>query len=110
MRPLSKERPMKLQVTTLAALALLVIATSSPAISISQNSSANSSAAQTPSNQERGLSPKGRDRIIKEVHHELVLLPYYGVFDNLAYQVSDDGVVTLLGQVARPTLKSDAEN
>jgi len=39
-----------------------------------------------------------------------VLLPFYGVFDNLAYQVSDDGTVTLLGQVVRPTTKSDAEN
>ncbi len=38
------------------------------------------------------------------------MLPYYGVFDNLAYQVAPDGTVTLLGQVARPTLKSDAEN
>jgi len=50
------------------------------------------------------------DRIVKEVHHELVLLPFYGVFDNLAYRVSPDGTVTLMGQVARPTLKSDAEN
>jgi hyperosmotically inducible protein len=31
------------------------------------------------------------------------------VFDNLSYRVSPDGTVTLLGQVARPTLKSDAE-
>ena len=58
----------------------------------------------------RGLSARGRERITKEVHHELVLLPFYGVFDNLAYQVSDDGTVTLLGQVVRPTTKSDAEN
>ena len=56
------------------------------------------------------LSQKGVDRIVKEVHHELVMLPYYGVFDNLAYKVDADGTVTLLGQVARPTLKSDAEN
>src|SRR5438309_2261316 len=56
------------------------------------------------------LSPKGIDRIVKEVHHELVMLPYYGVFDNLAYKVDPDGTVTLLGQVSRPTLKSDAEN
>jgi len=48
--------------------------------------------------------------LAKEVRHELVLLPYYGVFDNLAYKVGPDGTVTLLGQVARPTLKSDAEN
>jgi hyperosmotically inducible protein len=32
------------------------------------------------------------------------------VFDNLSYKVDPDGTVTLLGQVARPTLKSDAEN
>ena len=50
------------------------------------------------------------ERITKEVRHELVLLPYYGVFDFLAYKVSADGTVTLLGQVTQPTLKSDAEN
>ena len=56
------------------------------------------------------LSQKGVDRITKEVRHELVMLPYYGVFDNLSYKVDADGTVTLLGQVARPVLKSDAEN
>ena len=56
------------------------------------------------------LSQRSIDRIIKEVRHELVMLPYYGVFDNLSYKVDADGTVTLLGQVSRPTLKSDAEN
>lgn len=56
------------------------------------------------------LNQKSLDRIYKEVRHELVMLPFYGVFDNLAYKVDPDGTVTLLGQVARPTLKSDAEN
>jgi hyperosmotically inducible protein len=56
------------------------------------------------------LSQKGIDRIVREVHHELVMLPFYGVFDNFAYKVDPDGTVTLLGQVSRPTLKSDAEN
>jgi hyperosmotically inducible protein len=51
----------------------------------------------------------GQDRVTKEVRHELVMLPYYGVFDNLAYNVNN-GVVTLLGQVTNPTLKSDAGN
>jgi hyperosmotically inducible protein len=51
------------------------------------------------------LSQKSIDRIYKEVRHELVMLPYYGVFDNLSYKVDSDGTVTLLGQVARPTLK-----
>jgi hyperosmotically inducible periplasmic protein len=56
------------------------------------------------------LNQKSIDRIYKEVHHELVMLPFYGVFDNLAYKVDPDGTVTLLGQVVRPTTKSDAEN
>ena len=55
-------------------------------------------------------SPKSIDRIYKEVRHELVMLPFYGVFDNLSYKVDPDGTVTLFGQVTRPTLKSDAEN
>ena len=61
-------------------------------------------------NSTRAMGSQGVDRIAREVHHELALLPYYGVFDNLAYQVSPDGTVTLLGQVSRPVLKSDAEN
>jgi hyperosmotically inducible protein len=48
------------------------------------------------------------DRIATEVRHELVMLPYYDVFDNLAYRV-DGSKVTLFGQVTRPMLKSDAE-
>ena len=46
--------------------------------------------------------------LTKEVRHELVTLPYYGVFDNLAYRV-DGSKVTLFGQVRDPKLKSDAE-
>jgi hyperosmotically inducible protein len=49
------------------------------------------------------------NRIAREVRHELVMLPYYGVFDDLAFRV-DGGTITLLGAVSRPTLKSDAEN
>jgi len=48
-------------------------------------------------------------RIQKEVRHELLMLPYFGVFDYIAYKV-DGGTITLLGAVVRPTLKSDAEN
>jgi hyperosmotically inducible periplasmic protein len=54
----------------------------------------------------RGLGQAGVERLIREVRHELLLLPYYGVFDNLAYKVDPNGTVTLLGQVTRPTLKS----
>ena len=48
------------------------------------------------------------ENVAKEVRHQLLLLPYYSVFDNLMFKVEGDKV-TLLGQVVRPTLKSDAE-
>lgn len=49
----------------------------------------------------------GLDQISKKVRHELVMLPYYGVFDNLAYKV-DGSTVTLYGEVVRPITRSDA--
>lgn len=48
-------------------------------------------------------------RLIREVRHELVMLPYYGVFDDIGFTVQGE-TVTLQGEVVRPTLKSDAEN
>jgi hyperosmotically inducible protein len=47
-------------------------------------------------------------RLARQVRHELVMLPFYGVFDNLAFQVNGR-TITLLGQVSRPSLKGDAE-
>ncbi len=47
-------------------------------------------------------------RISREVMHELLMLPYYSVWDNLEYSVSGN-TVNLLGQVVNPTTKSDAE-
>ncbi len=58
--------------------------------------------------QSQAASPKGEDRIVREVRHELVMLPYYSVFDNLAYKVNGY-TVTLVGQVTNPVVKSDAE-
>ncbi len=52
-------------------------------------------------------STKADMDLTQKVRHELVMLPYYGLFDSLSYKV-DGSVVTLLGQVTRPTLKSDA--
>jgi osmotically-inducible protein OsmY len=53
--------------------------------------------------------PKAGEDLIREVRHQLVLLPYYSVFDNLSFKVEGSKVI-LLGQVVRPTLKSDAGN
>jgi hyperosmotically inducible protein len=61
-------------------------------------------AAQPQKNQE----PKAGQDLVREVRHQLVLLPYYSVFDNLSFKV-EGGKVTLMGQVVRPTLKSDVE-
>jgi hyperosmotically inducible protein len=40
---------------------------------------------------------------------ELLKLPYYGVFDHLAFQVTDEDRITLVGDVTWPTLRTDAE-
>lgn len=50
-----------------------------------------------------------RERVETEIVHELLTLPYYNLFDHLAFVVERGGVVKLRGQVTRPTLKSDAE-
>jgi len=60
-------------------------------------------------NAQRGQpNGKSEERITREVRHELLMLPYFGVFDNIAYKVNGYDV-TLVGQVVRPSLKSDAE-
>jgi hyperosmotically inducible protein len=48
-------------------------------------------------------------QMVKEIRHQLVMLPYYGVFDDLGFTVNGE-TVTLTGEVTKPTLKSDAEN
>jgi len=96
-------------VTLALLLALMPAVWQSPQGSAATTTAPNTQST-SPNSQNAALSQKGIERIIKEVHHELVMLPFYGVFDNLAYKVSPDGTVTLLGQVSRPTLKSDAEN
>lgn len=46
-------------------------------------------------------------QISKRIRKELVTLPHYGVFDNLAYEI-EGRTVTLHGQVVRPSTRSDA--
>jgi BON domain-containing protein len=52
-------------------------------------------------------TPQGR--VIREIRHELVTLPYYGVFDWLEGEVRPDGTVVLRGEVVRPSTKKEAE-
>jgi len=46
----------------------------------------------------------------EEVRHQLVMMPYFSVFDWLEAEVSPNGTVTLMGSVTQPTVKSDAES
>ncbi len=48
-------------------------------------------------------------RLEREVRRELVTLPFYSVFDQFSFRIDGD-TVTLMGEVSRPTLKSEAEN
>jgi hyperosmotically inducible periplasmic protein len=65
--------------------------------------------AKDPKHQDAFTNDPNDSQIAKRVRHELLTLPYYNVFDDLAYRV-DGTTVTLLGAVTQPTLKSDAEN
>jgi hyperosmotically inducible protein len=60
---------------------------------------------------DNALSPQAEDKLVREVRHELLLLPYYGVFDDLEYRV-DGRTVTLMGYVTsqHAVTKKDAEN
>jgi hyperosmotically inducible protein len=58
---------------------------------------------------QREAPQRAVDRVAKEVRHEILTLPYFDVFDYLAFSVSGYEV-TLVGQVTNPTLKHDAEN
>jgi hyperosmotically inducible protein len=56
-----------------------------------------------------GPQDANEQHIAKEVRHELLMLPYYSIFDDLEFSVNGD-TVTLMGAVVNPTLKKDAEN
>lgn len=62
-----------------------------------------------------GFAQNGNQRnnspayLVREVHHQLVMLPYYSIFDNLEYKVNGY-TVELTGEVTNPSLKSSAEN
>jgi hyperosmotically inducible protein len=57
---------------------------------------------------EQGASDRSRQRIEKEVRHEILTLPRFDVFDNINYSVNGN-TVTLQGDVRNPSTKADAE-
>ena len=74
-------------------------------VAFGANGSSLAARAQVPS-EDRGTDQLS---IVNEVRHQLVMLPFYTLFDNLEYKV-EGSKVTLMGEVVRPTLKDDAAN
>ncbi len=56
---------------------------------------------------ERSATMTPEQHIKREARHELMMLPNYGVFDWLSFDVQGNEII-LTGQVVTPTLKSDA--
>jgi len=54
----------------------------------------------------QAMPPKGS--LSDRVRHELVMLPYYNIFDDLSYSVDNTGTVTLSGDVTQPIVKDEA--
>jgi hyperosmotically inducible protein len=46
----------------------------------------------------------------REIQHELIMLPYYTIFDNLEFKLEDNDTVVLSGQVVWAFVKDDAEH
>lgn len=54
-------------------------------------------------------APPGFTPVENKVRHELAMLPYLNVFDDISFRV-DGNTVTLFGEVTNPVLRSDAQN
>jgi len=50
-----------------------------------------------------------KDPFTEKIRKSLVKIPYYGVYDNLAFEVQGDTVI-LTGQVVRPITRKEAES
>ena len=88
-----------------------VLTVSSATVGVAQNRSTSGTVRQGAAERvsDRAPAARAQSRLEREVRHELVMLPYFGVFDDISFQVSGS-TVTLSGAVTRPTLKSSAEN
>jgi osmotically-inducible protein OsmY len=65
--------------------------------------------AQVPSNKKPAAAEeKTAASLPREIHHQLLVLPFYSVFDQISFTLHGS-TVTLMGQVLRHTLKNNAE-
>jgi hyperosmotically inducible periplasmic protein len=71
------------------------------------------SAAPVPVGQSKNQAPQDSGHyevwLANQVQHQLLMLPWYSVFDNLEYRIEGNKVI-LSGEVVTPTIKSDAES
>lgn len=104
---------MKVVLLLLASLTVSAQTQSAPVAQSVQQQATNAASSAIPAIAGYNVSPKGaaqgEERISREVRHELLMQPYYSLFDDLRYRVNGS-TVELLGAVTNPSLKSDAEN
>jgi hyperosmotically inducible protein len=67
----------------------------------------NGAAAQPPAGDET-MSAETQAKLVNGIRRAIIMLPYYGVFDNIGFRLHER-TVTLEGQVVRSSLKPDAE-
>ena len=97
----------KVTVAVVLIMAFLAVAASAQSSQPMSNQSMSNQPAQGQA-PEASMSPDAQARIMKAINHNLIMLPYYGVFDNLVYLLQGRTVI-LTGQVTNPSLKPDAE-
>ena len=59
-------------------------------------------------NRDKANVPQGDDAVSQSVRHEVLVYPYYSIFDDVSFRVSN-GQVELMGAVTEPFKKSDIE-
>jgi hyperosmotically inducible protein len=60
-------------------------------------------------NRDKGPVPQGDDAVAKAVRHEVLMYPYYSIWDDVSFRVQN-GQVELFGAVSQPFKKSDIEH
>lgn len=78
-----------------------------PILAVAQSNQAPTANQPAGEMQSQALTQQEQAKLIKGVRHALIMLPYYGVYDNLAFRLQGRTVI-LEGQVLTSSLKPDA--
>jgi hyperosmotically inducible protein len=60
-------------------------------------------------NKDKAPAPQGDDAVAQRVRHEVLMYPYYSIWDDVSFRVAN-GQVELMGAVNQPFKKSDIEH